>query len=66
MLENVMYITGIDQVRSGNHQSQVRESPKENLLTSGIFGNLRKYKARFTENNIRHHKGQRSSKIYKT
>ena len=29
--------------------SRVRESPNGNLLTSGIFGNLRKYEACFTK-----------------
>ena len=54
MLENDMYMTGIDQVvpllsfhvGSGNH------------LTSEIFGNLRKYEARFTENDVTSDKSQ--------
>ena len=54
MLENNMHITVIGQavlvllsfkVGSG-------ETPNGNLLTSEIFGNLRKYEAHFTENDV--------------
>ena len=42
MLENDMFITGVGQTVSRVIKllSRVRESPKGNLLTSEIFGNL--------------------------
>ena len=55
-----MYITGIGEAvlellsfeaGSGNPQ-------KGNLLTSEMFGNLRKYEARFTENDVTFDKSQ--------
>ena len=59
MLENDMYIAGIGQavlellsfkVGLGNHQ--------KNLLTSEIFGHLRQYEARSTENDVTSDKSQ--------
>ena len=59
--ENDMYIVGIGQavlkllslkVGSGNLK------PQENLLTSEIFGHLRHYEARSTENDVTSDKSQ--------
>ena len=44
-----MYITGIDQAVLELLSFQVGSG---NLLTSDIFGNLQKYEARFTENDV--------------
>ena len=40
-----------------------QESPKGNLLTSEIFGNLQKYEACFTENDVIYDKSQFPLKI---
>ena len=54
MLENDMCITVIGQavLELLSHKSRVTESPNGNLLTSEIFGNLRKYEAHFTKNDV--------------